>query len=967
MADEQVIVDIQVDSKEVGTAEKRIDDLTDSIEELGNSIKDARAQNKEFKKQQKELNDLYRDGKISSEKYESGVDKLNKQIKTNNITIAKSSIELSKLKSERNANIKLINSEANSLEELQSKATLLNKAITKQSTATKEGRKEYEKLSRELGVTNELINEQRQAFNDNTRNIGNYKDSLKGAKEGTNTLSSSFKALLANPVVFVFAAIALALKTLFSAFKRSEGGAKLLNKASAALEGVMLILVKVMNVLANALTSAFEDPKQAVIDLWEAIKQNLVNRIEGVVRLFEALANIDFNDLTASAKELGSAFIQINTGLTEEDQKRIADGFEEMAKEAANLAQNMANLAASQRAMRAQSRTLEKDIAVLNAQFEKLGEIAGDDTRNMEEMRQAAIDAGKAGAELAAKQERLAQIRLNTISQEVAIRRGAGEDIQDLLDQQAQAEVALTEARSTAAIAQQKILIEQRKIERDIFEQNLDILLDIGDKIKTEQEKAIANESLSLDQRKKLLEASKVALTANFDEIKKEYELYGVTAEQINDVINASDAKQTNEKLKNLGLNEIAINRLREIILERRQAELDFNDISKELTEEELERREEANETIQELDEELVLSQIENAEELKDKLIEFEKAKVKILLDDETLLAEEKEAIKLESEARIREVEREFADEKKEKDKEDLEQRKEFLQNFFTDMIGITQAFAGAEAAIFGKMAASIMTAFEDGKITAESALNGLSIASNAVFDALAERRAKDLDQNEKARQAELDLVGDNVAAQAEINNRFDKQNKEIKLKQFKADKAKAIVDIAIATALAVIKSIAASPLTFGLPWSAINLGLGIAQGAIVASKKPPSFAKGTSDIVNIGGSHSSGKDVDVFGFSGGQKQYFGKVEKGEAMPVIRKSAVNDYMIAKLNGRFSGRGGRTFQDGTPDITQENQAQNNEVFVSNLVNAFSNIQIVAKIEDITKEAGKKIEIVDNSKF
>jgi hypothetical protein len=39
-----------------------------------------------------------------------------------------------------------------------------------------------------------------------------------------------------------------------------------------------------------------------------------------------------------------------------------------------------------------------------------------------------------------------------------------------------------------------------------------------------------------------------------------------------------------------------------------------------------------------------------------------------------------------------------------------------------------------------------------------------------------------------------------------------------------------------------------------------------------------------------------------------GNKQFFGKVERGEAMPVIRKSAINDYQIAKLNGAFSGTG-----------------------------------------------------------
>lgn len=999
MADEQVIVDIQVDSKEVNQAEKSIDRLTDSIEELANRISTARKQNKTFKKEQQDLNKAYRDGKISSDKYEKEVDQLNKKIKVNNKVIAESSIELSKQKRERNANIKLINSESNSRDQLRQKISILTKEYNGLNIETKEGQIRSKQLQKELKKLNEEINEGSKSAGSFKDNIGNYPQILQDAAGGVEGLSDKFKALIANPVVLLLTLIVVSLKALFSAFKKSESGAKLLEKAGAALNGLMMILTKVMGALADALTKAFEDPQQAVKDLWEAIKKNLVNRIEGVIRLFKALSSIDFKDLTGSAKELGSALVQIGTGLDEQQQQAIVEGFEDMAIAAAILADKMIKLASAQRAMRAQSRTLEKEIAVLNAEFERLGEIAGDDTRNMEEMRQAAIDAGNAAAELAKKQEQLAQVRLSTINQEVAVRRSAGEDIQGLLDQQADAEVALTEARSKAAIAQQKILIEQRKIERDIFEQNLDILLDIGDKIKTAQEKAIANENLSLEKRKKLLEASRVALTANFGEIKKEYELYGITAEQINEVINTSDAKQTNEKLKNLGLNEIAINRLREIILERRQAELDFADISKKLSDEEIERKQTANDKIKEINDNAAVLEIEKeieknekliqaqsqknaiflvlSRELSGKLIEIEKERLKTLLEDETLLAEERIALEKKTQARIKEIKDELKKKEKEKEEEDKEEakteeekeheeRKELIQEQFDELIDITEEFALTEIAIFGRIAQGIGAAFEEGKITAETALKGLSIAANGIFDAISVRRAQDLTENEVARKRELESAGSNEAAKAAINEKFDRKAADLKRKQFNADKAAAIINVAINTALGITQALASSPPPASFVLAALVGALGVAQGIIIASKKAPKFAAGVNDIVNIGGSHASGSDVDVFGFSGGKKQYFGKVEKGEAMPVIRKSAVNDYMIAKLNGRFSGKG-RTFQDGTGDVTnQDAQTQNGGISIPDMIEAFSNVQIVAKIEDITKEAGKKIEIVDNSK-
>lgn len=69
----------------------------------------------------------------------------------------------------------------------------------------------------------------------------------------------------------------------------------------------------------------------------------------------------------------------------------------------------------------------------------------------------------------------------------------------------------------------------------------------------------------------------------------------------------------------------------------------------------------------------------------------------------------------------------------------------------------------------------------------------------------------------------------------------------KIREKEFKADKAKALIDIAIDTAKAVAKAVSASPLTFGLPWSAAAGALGAVQAALVIAQKfvPTTFAEG--------------------------------------------------------------------------------------------------------------------------
>ena len=73
-----------------------------------------------------------------------------------------------------------------------------------------------------------------------------------------------------------------------------------------------------------------------------------------------------------------------------------------------------------------------------------------------------------------------------------------------------------------------------------------------------------------------------------------------------------------------------------------------------------------------------------------------------------------------------------------------------------------------------------------------------------------------------------------------------DMELDKVKKKQFDAQKANDIATIVIDTAIAVTKAVRSSPMSFGLPWSAILAGMGAVQVGMVASKKyVPSFATG--------------------------------------------------------------------------------------------------------------------------
>jgi hypothetical protein len=167
-------------------------------------------------------------------------------------------------------------------------------------------------------------------------------------------------------------------------------------------------------------------------------------------------------------------------------------------------------------------------------------------------------------------------------------------------------------------------------------------------------------------------------------------------------------------------------------------------------------------------------------------------------------------------------------------------------------------------------------TAYQEATNTAQqNEINGV----NEKYDALiktAEQYGFDTIELEKKRQEELNKIEeaatvkkiDNVkkyadATMASLNALNDLQNQldanklknqnlteaqvlEIKKKAFNRDKALKIASVSINTAEAISKSVAASPLTFGAPFSVFSAVTGIAQIAAIASTK---FDGGGSNI----------------------------------------------------------------------------------------------------------------------
>jgi hypothetical protein len=139
-------------------------------------------------------------------------------------------------------------------------------------------------------------------------------------------LNLTLKALRVALIATGIGAILIAFVSLVQAFKRTEEGAQKLRVIMAGFSAVTEVILDRLSALGRVLISAFENPQQAVKDLWEVIKQNLVNRVTALPMIF----NSAFGAMSKSVQAVGLAVKGIWSDEAREASKKL---FEEAAKD----------------------------------------------------------------------------------------------------------------------------------------------------------------------------------------------------------------------------------------------------------------------------------------------------------------------------------------------------------------------------------------------------------------------------------------------------------------------------------------------------------------------------------------------------------------------------------------------------------------------------------------------------------
>jgi len=362
---------IQKTSENYLTVVKSIEDGNKRIKDAGISFQVLNTAQKETTKTTQQLDAVGKQLASSEEKLKQIQDKRTESIVKNRIETRNSTREI-------NQKIRAQQAEKGSIEQLSAVNSILESRLRKVNLSTEEGRKRAELYRSAINRNNKTIKDNSSALGAQRVNVGNYTESIKEAfaqtglfgkqlqilssiqrtvskltiaqataqEAATTATLASSKALQILKVALIstgIGALLVALGSLVAFFKASEEGATALAKVLSPFKILFGNLKDLFIGFGKSLYDAFSDPKQAVSDLWEAIKTNIVNRITGLINTFGFLGkaiksalDLDFEGVEENTIKAGDAIIQIVTGVEDawgKASKAVGEFIDETKKE----------------------------------------------------------------------------------------------------------------------------------------------------------------------------------------------------------------------------------------------------------------------------------------------------------------------------------------------------------------------------------------------------------------------------------------------------------------------------------------------------------------------------------------------------------------------------------------------------------------------------------------------------------
>jgi len=230
--------------------------------------------------------------------------------------------------------------------------------------------KSTKKLDEEVGDVNK-----------STNNLGGSIDTMTGGAlagfkkfaGGLKTIALGFRTIGGAIAASGIGLIVITIAALTAAFKGSEEGQNKFAKIMGVIGAVTGNLVDLLADFGELVISAFENPKQAISSFANLIKENIVNRFEGIVELIpqlgKAITLLFKGEFSEAGKVAGDAVAKVTLGI--DDMSGKIKAATEATKDFIDQNIKEGNAAAKVADQRAKADIIERSLLVRRANAER--------------------------------------------------------------------------------------------------------------------------------------------------------------------------------------------------------------------------------------------------------------------------------------------------------------------------------------------------------------------------------------------------------------------------------------------------------------------------------------------------------------------------------------------------------------------------------------------------------------------
>ena len=360
-----------------------------------------------------------------------------------------------------------------------------------------------------------------QALETTTENVGkaastsqsDFKSMGSAGKTAFNAVGTAIKASGIGLLVGVLA-------KLVSKFAENKTIAEGFATAAAALGTILNDAVNFAINLGEKLFETFSNPKQALIDFKDAIVENVVNRITGLLNLLpslgEAISLVFSGKFGEAGKVAADAVAQVTLGVTNFTDK-VSDAATAVAEYATNTAEAVSQATALERSLQGLA-DAERDLAVRTAQsraeVEELKRQRDDQTLSIEERIAAAERAAAIDQEIADENVRIKEEQAELLREEIRLQGETQERLQAVAD----AEIAAADARTAS-------LTLQTELQNSLFALNEEARAQQEEQAALDAEAAQKEQDEFLERLRKQKEAKDQAAAEDKERLEKELEV----------------------------------------------------------------------------------------------------------------------------------------------------------------------------------------------------------------------------------------------------------------------------------------------------------------------------------------------------------------------------------------------------------------------------------------------------------